>query len=128
MIEIVPGLFHATLSESENSRLLNTLGISGILCCGEEIFNKNHSLYEYTQLAVKNKRQHQWIFPFFDKAASVINEFLKNGKKIVVHCDNTKHRSSALVSAFLIKYRGMTVSETAKALRTKIKSNFVKQL
>ena len=109
MIEIVPGLFHATHTESENQQLLTTLGIIGILCCGEEIFNRHHALFEYSHLAVKNKSQHLWILPFFDKAGKIIHQFLQNGKKVVVHCDNTKLRSSALISAFLIKYRGMTV-------------------
>lgn len=51
--------------------------------------------------------------------SSVINEAIKNQKKIYVHCKNGHGRSPTLIAAYLIRYKGYTVEEVLKFIKDK---------
>lgn len=47
----------------------------------------------------------------FDIGTSAINEALKNGKAVYVHCKNGHGRSPTLIAAYYIRFQGKSVDE-----------------
>lgn len=46
-----------------------------------------------------------------DIGTAIINEAVKNGKNIYVHCKNGHGRSPTMVAAYLVRYQGKTPDE-----------------
>ncbi len=46
-----------------------------------------------------------------DIGTAIINEAVKNGKKVYVHCKNGHGRSPTMVAAYMIRYLGRNVDE-----------------
>ncbi|GFX25367.1 dual specificity protein phosphatase 3 [Trichonephila clavipes] len=57
------------------------------------------------------------IHPYFEEAATFIDEALKSGGKVLVHCQAGISRSATLVCAFLMLKRGFTAQEAVKSVR-----------
>ncbi|GIY90529.1 dual specificity protein phosphatase 3 [Caerostris extrusa] len=57
------------------------------------------------------------IHPYFEEAAAFIDDALKSGGKVLVHCQCGISRSATLVCAFLMLKRGFTAQEAVKAVR-----------
>ncbi|XP_028967543.1 dual specificity phosphatase 28-like [Galendromus occidentalis] len=51
------------------------------------------------------------IKKFFHSAADLLNQKIKSGGKVVVHCFAGKSRSTSIVLAYLMKHRGMSLRE-----------------
>lgn len=51
--------------------------------------------------------------------SSAINDVVRNGMKVYVHCRNGHGRSPALVTAYLMRYKGMSLDEAAFVIKTK---------
>jgi protein-tyrosine phosphatase len=71
----------------------------------------------YAWLPVKNKHA-----PSPDQlviGSSLINEAVENGNTIYVHCKFGHGRSPALVAAYFIRYKGMSVDEAIKFISNK---------
>ncbi len=47
----------------------------------------------------------------------IIHEYLRNGKKVIVHCYAGVSRSASTVIAYLIKYKGMSLEEAYKFVK-----------
>lgn len=54
-----------------------------------------------------------------DSGTSVMNEVIKNGKKIYIHCKNGHGRSPTLVAAYMIRFEGKTPGEAEELIRQK---------
>ena len=75
----------------------------------------------------------QDIKQYFDQSGKFIDDAIKNGGRVMVHCHAGISRSSSIILAYLIKYKNMSFDEalaTAQKKREKINPNpgFVKQL
>ncbi|KAG8200649.1 hypothetical protein JTE90_022271 [Oedothorax gibbosus] len=57
------------------------------------------------------------IHPYFEEAAQFIDDALKAGGKVLVHCQAGISRSATLVCSFLMLKRGFTAQEAVKAVR-----------
>lgn len=84
--------------------------------------------FENNELPPKNIESYLWL-PVVDGYApndmqfligsSAINDVIRNGKKVYVHCRNGHGRSPALVAAYLMRYKGMSLEEAALVIKTK---------
>jgi protein-tyrosine phosphatase len=54
---------------------------------------------------------------YFDKAADKMDEVLREGKKVLVHCVAGVSRSASLILAYLIKYKGYTLRRAFQHVR-----------
>jgi protein-tyrosine phosphatase len=54
-----------------------------------------------------------------DFGTSIINEAVRNNKKIFVHCKNGHGRSPTMVAAYLIRFQGKTVDEAIRLIINK---------
>ncbi|XP_054716301.1 dual specificity protein phosphatase 3-like [Uloborus diversus] len=57
------------------------------------------------------------IHPYFEEAADFIDEALRSGGKVLVHCRAGISRSATLVCAFLMLKRNLTAQEAVKTVR-----------
>lgn len=48
-----------------------------------------------------------------------IDEHVSKGQNVLVHCAAGQQRSAAVVAAYLIKYRGMSIDEAIKYVKSK---------
>jgi len=51
--------------------------------------------------------------------SSVMHAALSAGKKVYIHCRNGHGRSPALVAAYLMRYRGMSIEDAAQTIKLK---------
>jgi protein-tyrosine phosphatase len=52
-----------------------------------------------------------------DLGTAIINQAVKNEKKIYVHCKNGHGRSPTLVAAYLVKYKGFQVGQAVELIK-----------
>ncbi|XP_035226324.1 dual specificity protein phosphatase 3-like [Stegodyphus dumicola] len=57
------------------------------------------------------------IYPYFEEASQFIQDALKTGGKVLVHCRAGISRSATLVCAYLMLKEGFSVQEAVKAVR-----------
>ncbi|KAJ3051057.1 hypothetical protein HK097_007954 [Rhizophlyctis rosea] len=79
----------------------------------------DYALHSSILLNTAQKRDFHWaaddvffdISQYFDTVAEAIEDSLKEGKTVYVHCFMGKSRSAACVVAYLIEFRGMSFFE-----------------
>ena len=54
-----------------------------------------------------------------DIGTSAIHAAIKNGKKVFVHCKNGHARSPSMVTAYLMKYEGLSLDDALKLIKEK---------
>lgn len=84
--------------------------------------------YENNELPPKELEIYLWL-PVVDGYApsemqllsgtSVMHAAILAGKKVYVHCRNGHGRSPALVAAYLMRYKGMSLEEAGKTIKLK---------
>lgn len=65
-----------------------------------------------------------------DLGSAIINEAVKNGKNVYVHCKNGHGRSPTMVAAFMIRYLGKRVDEAVAEIlhhRNEVHLQFVQR-
>ena len=60
-----------------------------------------------------------YIFPIFATATAEIHENVRRGENTLVHCHRGRSRSVAVVAAYLIRYRGMTLAAALSFIKRK---------
>lgn len=118
--------------ELEYSKITDQVYVGSDFCCGRdcrdhaEEFKKLGVSVEISLTAEKkeippdNLDLYSWM-PIvdecpptpdqFDLGVAIINQAVKNGKTVYVHCINGHGRSPTMVAAYLIRHKGMDVDE-----------------
>ncbi|CAL4127387.1 unnamed protein product [Meganyctiphanes norvegica] len=124
--EVFPGVLLADADTALSTSVLKDLGVTHVLNAAQ---GHNSDVYGgYVNTNMSYYRRHNigflgipamdmpafYMKPYFEEAAEFINNALKMNGKVLVHCQCGISRSAALVLAFLILKRGMTV-QTAMA-------------
>ncbi len=105
----------------QNPQRLKFLQITHILTVAVEIDLSE----QLTPLNIKYKRinaDDYDSFPlsdYFDEMNEFIHDCLLNKGKIIVHCALGVSRSPAAIMAYLIKYKGLTMEEAFKTIKSK---------
>ncbi|GBM26108.1 Dual specificity protein phosphatase 3 [Araneus ventricosus] len=125
--EVYPGIFLSDAPTAMCTSLLKRMGITHVLNAaqGKE---KNCGQVNtwpgfYTQSGIQFLGVPAFdnivfrLHPYFEEAAVFIDEALKSGGKVLVHCQAGISRSATLVCAFLMLKHGFTVQEAVKSVR-----------
>ncbi|RUS21738.1 phosphatases II [Endogone sp. FLAS-F59071] len=107
MQEILPGLFLGPYSVSKQLPLLQSVGITHVLCL---LDRKESSILRvhypehlrYLSLEVSDS-PFQNLIPYFPQAKSFIDEALHSGGKALVYCNGGISRSPAFVVAYVME-------------------------
>lgn len=85
-------------------------------------------VYVREDIPLKSRPDAKWI-PFhrdgkadpakLDEAAAAIDELLRNGDRVFVHCGAGTKRSPLVVAWYLHKYKGMTIDEAYAFIQEK---------
>ena len=131
-VEIIDGLYIGSFAASGNSEELKKCGITHIIAAGAKLKKFFPNDYIYLQYDLLDSDTAD-IKQYFDEAGDFIDQALKEGGKVLVHCHAGISRSSSIILSYLIKYKKMTLEEAlslAREKREKINPNpgFIKQL
>lgn len=107
MSQIDTQIWIGNIGDSVNTRFQNERGITHILCCAQE----------FKTVALLKKEQ--WYYvpliddtadhttePMIREGASKLDEWIRNGHKVMVHCYAGMSRSASVVIAYYILYKG----------------------
>jgi protein-tyrosine phosphatase len=131
--EMLPFLYLGAKGVSEDSESLRSLGILYIINCTTEAPNHFEKQgMHYLQVAVNDDASAN-IHHFFSQSGRFIEEARRHNGKVLVHCTMGMSRSSTIVIAYLMQYKGMLLADAmnmAKDRRAMVSPNsgFMKQL
>ncbi|XP_061182846.1 uncharacterized protein LOC133191154 [Saccostrea echinata] len=125
--EVYPGLFIGEESIGKSRVGLREMGITHVVNTamgkGQYFVNTNHVMFQKVGIQFYGfeamDMMHVQLTPFFQKSADFIDQGLKEGGKVMVHCKVGASRSATIVIAFLMMKRHMTVQEAVRMIRTK---------
>lgn len=119
--EILPNLWLGNLKTAQSGNFIEKYDIDCILNCSSDIpFYTNETLN--IRISVNDNFKQDEIdkmYNYLDKSSNIIEKYLKDNKKILVHCYAGKQRSACVIAAYLIKYAGMTLNESINSIRSK---------
>lgn len=111
-------LYLGNINIAQDEELLKKLGINMILnFCKDCPFYKDQSFFSVTHNYVEDKPSSN--IEWGDKTSELIENGLKEGKKILVHCAAGISRSSSCILHFLMTKRNMPLKEAFDLVRSK---------
>ncbi|GAB9473168.1 hypothetical protein Gpo141_00010325 [Globisporangium polare] len=117
-VEVLPhALFIGSFGAANNRAALQQCGITHILCASGSLSLQFPDAFEYLRLSIADLPSVR-IAESFPAAFAFIDSALASGGRVLVHCFLGRSRSAALILAFLIARRGMTLSEATVLLRS----------
>jgi len=139
--EVFANLYVGDRHTAKNLELLKQLGITHVLNAahGNGLFhyvNTSAKFYEahgikFMGVHAINKKKFQMEL-HFEQTANFIDEAIKNGGKVLVHCMRGVSRSATLALAYLISKQNMTPQQALTTVRTRRKvepnNGFLQQL
>ena len=93
-----------------------------------EVENEINLSQENNELPPKDVKSYTWLPVVdghsptqeqLDLGTSVMNDLIKAGKRIFIHCRNGHGRSPTLVAAYFIRFEGKSVVEAENLIKTK---------
>ena len=120
--EVFDWLYLGSSLNASDKVSLKSLNIKYILNCASECKNlfENDNEFVYLKLETKDSNDFN-IEDYFDKAYDFISMAKNNKEKgnLLVHCQQGKSRSSAILISYLIKEEKYTTDEAYKFLKKK---------
>ena len=117
-IEIIPNLFLGSVGCASNLEELQNNKITHILCCASGIENKFPDKFKYYNVNLLDK-ENQNIRIYLDGTYKFIDDALKNGGRVFVHCYAGVSRSASILIAYLMKSKKMKFDEALNLLKSK---------
>ena len=131
--KIIEGLYLGSLETACDEKGLKENGVTHIVTAIYKVQPQfPDSDFEYHMVPVIDIPEAE-ICKYFDKCFDFIDDAIKNGKTVLVHCAFGVSRSSTLVCAYLIKKHNLTVSQAVHLIQSKRpkadpNAGFLKQL
>jgi len=131
--EIISGVFLGNMKIASNYLLLKHMKITHVVNCAMEIPNYHVDKDITYKHFVMNDTPSQNILQHFNEAFTFIDNALKNGGKVLVHCAMGISRSSTILASYIMKKYGLPhdkVLRQMKKIRVIVNPNlgFLKQL
>ncbi len=113
---------------ANNFELLKKTGITHILVCGKNLQTNFPEEFEYLKLSLQDS-----AFDDISRHLESSMNFIREAKKILIHCNHGVSRSPSIVIAYLMANQDLTFEEAfnlVKKKREMVKPNsgFIKQL
>lgn len=109
MSRILPKLYLGNFRDASNMTLLKRNNISHILCSAGELNAVFPQNFVYKLIRASDHPGFN-LGMYLDSAADFINNSLRSGTGVLVHCYMGISRSTSCVMAYLMKYQNMTMT------------------
>ncbi|KAE9602120.1 putative phosphoric monoester hydrolase [Lupinus albus] len=116
--KIDEGLFLGSLGASNNKDALKDLNVTHILTVAGTLAPAHPEDFVYKIIQVAD-RDDVNIKQYFDECFTFIDDSKRCGEGVLVHCYAGKSRSVTIVVAYLMKTRGMSLSEALQHVKGK---------
>jgi predicted protein tyrosine phosphatase len=113
-------LYLGSVRDALSLQALQQHKITHILNVAKDVESSSFEDIAYARLHLDDEPE-QILHPHFETAFEFINDAEKSGGRVLIHCVVGKSRSPAIVIAYLMKCKGMTLKE-AYDLVTKARS------
>ena len=117
-VEIIPHLFLGSIGSASNLKQLQNFKITHIVCCASGIKNFFPDDFKYINLNLLDSEKED-IKQYFKESFDFIDEAIKNGGNVLVHCHAGVSRSSTILISYLMKSKKMKLNEVLDLLKTK---------
>ena len=117
-IEIIPHLFLGSIGCASNLKQLENFKMTHILCCAKGIKNFFPNKFKYHNLELLDSDK-QDIKKYFDESFKFIDNGIKNGGNVLVHCHAGVSRSSTILIAYIMKSQKMKLDKVLELIETK---------
>lgn len=114
--EIIPGLFLGNAKAAYSEPLLKRLGITHVVNCAKELDQLPFAFIRYLHLPLQDSPDEN-IGQHFDHVNRHLDQTLRKGGKILVHCFAGISRSATFVSAYLIEKSRQSPDKVVEELR-----------
>eukprot|EP00756_Hemistasia_phaeocysticola_P006603 Hpha_TRINITY_DN13916_c1_g1::TRINITY_DN13916_c1_g1_i1::g.35897::m.35897 len=114
--EIIPGVYLGSLRSAQELRVYQTLGIGFVASIGRELSVVLGQGMEQMQLNVDDLVDTD-LSALFEQVHDFIDEALKAGKGVLVHCFKGQSRSATMVMTYLMKKRRITRDDALAFVR-----------
>jgi serine/threonine/tyrosine-interacting protein len=123
MQEVFPGIFVGPYTSAKSKVKLQMAEITHILCIRDQqetSFIKPYfpTEFQYEILECKNS-QFENLIPMFPAVSDMIDDVVRNGGKILVHCVGGISRAPCFVIAYLMERQGMTFDQAYSTVQNK---------
>ncbi len=117
--EIIPNLWLGNIKDSANKEFIDKMDI--IVNCTKDIpfFNNTKKCIRIPVEDNLEKVEIANLYKFLDKITTFIHTQLRQGKKVFVHCFAGKQRSASVITAYLMKYTGLSQTQVIELIKTK---------
>lgn len=123
MSKITDNIWIGSYKDSCNKEFLERNSITHILCCAKD-FNglpKNLDKSKYTYKRIPIVEQHIEKYKFinwFRKGSDILDKWVKEGRKILVHCAQGISRSDSVVLTYFILKKGLKFNQAYHKVKT----------
>lgn len=100
--QITENIFQGNWQSSCNYEILKKLEITHIVCCGRTLKTRFPKSFKYLHLLVDDVDEEN-LYKHFAEAYDFINDAIKQGGKVLVHCFAGVSRSSSITLCYLMK-------------------------
>lgn len=140
MAQVADNIWVGTYADSLNARFTSERNITHILCCAAEydtvpgflVLSKQSERWHRLELDQRPELDNRATLdtrPPLDKkkmdklvteGASKLNEWLNEGRSVILHCSTTFQRTILVLIEYFVKYKGWTAEIANSHLRQKL--------
>ena len=131
-IEVIPHLYLGHVINASNYYQLKEFGIDCIVNVTLEHSNYFKDYFDYYNIEIRDEIDASFDSEF-KKCLEYIKDQIDNNKKVIVHCNQGRSRSVAVIIGYLMKYQKYNIDDAYKMIKEKkeeinINENFKNQL
>lgn len=117
--EIVPGLWIGSAADSRNKVFMRHHNIRLIINATKTLPFYFNGVLGYRVAVDDDPSEHEAMLEFLPTAVQLIDENLRGGRAVLVHCYAGIQRSSTIVAAYLMKTRHMTPKQAMEFIKSR---------